>query len=58
MKLYKHNTTNELIEFVGLNSLEYVFRYIGPEFKSIYFHIPNSDVIKYWSPYDNPANPT
>ena len=58
MRLYKHNTTSELIEFVGLNTHEYVFRYVGDEFKNVFFHVPKAEVEKYWSIYDNSSDPS
>jgi hypothetical protein len=44
MRLYKHKLYSELIEFIGLGHSDYVFRYLGEEFKDKFFSLSKHDL--------------
>lgn len=48
MHLYKHRFTNETIEFVGLSNHDLTFRYLGEEFKEIFFSLSKEIVKRYY----------
>lgn len=46
--IYKNKITSELIEFIGINEFDYVFRYTGQEFLMAFFSISKQELDKYW----------
>jgi len=53
MHLYKHRSTTEIIEFVGLSNHDLVFRYLGEEFKQSFFNLTKETLKKYYTKVKN-----
>jgi hypothetical protein len=48
MHLYKNRLTNETIEFVGLSNHDLQFRYLGEEFKEVFFSLSKETLKIYY----------
>lgn len=48
MHLYKHRLNSEIIEFVGLSNHDLQFRYLGEEFKEVFFSLSKETLKRYY----------
>jgi S-adenosylmethionine synthetase len=48
MKLYKNKRSSEIVELVGLGHGDYVCRWLGDEFKEMFFTIPERTFLDFY----------
>lgn len=49
MHLYQHRVfKSEVIEFTGLSNHDLVFRYLGDDFKNVFFSLTKAELKKHW----------